>query len=70
MRSFLQVIKSFGIRSFTRHGKGEVDGVGALLKKKLCKEQIKPQGFKIQNAKEIVNLLQFGCRQPMCFGNW
>jgi len=24
------------------HGKGEVDGVGALLKRKLHKEQIKP----------------------------
>jgi hypothetical protein len=43
----------------TRHGKGEVDGASALLKKELCKEQIKPQGFKIQNAKKIVNLLQF-----------
>jgi hypothetical protein len=59
MRNFHQVNRSFGIRSFTRHGKGEVDGAGALLQKELCKEQIKPQGFKIQNAKKVVNLLQF-----------
>jgi hypothetical protein len=43
----------------TRHGKGEIDGASALLKRELCKDQIKPQGFKIQNAKEVVNLLQF-----------
>jgi hypothetical protein len=30
-----------------------------LLKKELCKEQIKPQGVKIQNAKEVVSFLQF-----------
>ncbi len=42
----------------TRHGKGEVDGVGALLKKELHKEQIKPQIFKIQNSKEAVSFLQ------------
>ncbi len=42
----------------TRHGKGEVDGAGALLKREFCKEQIKPQQFKIQNAKEVDNLLQ------------
>jgi hypothetical protein len=28
----------------TRHGKGEVDGAGTLLKRELCKEQIKPSG--------------------------
>jgi hypothetical protein len=27
----------------TGHGKGEVDGVGALLKREVCKEQIKPK---------------------------
>jgi endonuclease III len=43
----------------TRHGKGEVNRIGALLKRELCKEQIKPQGFKTQNAKKIINLLQF-----------
>ncbi len=42
----------------TGHGKGKVDGVGALLKRELHKEQIKPQGLKIQNVKEVVNLLQ------------
>jgi hypothetical protein len=30
-----------------------------LLKREFCKEQIKPQGFKIQNAKEVVSFLQF-----------
>jgi hypothetical protein len=34
----------------TGRGKGEVDGIGALLKQKLRKEQLKPQGLKIQNA--------------------
>jgi hypothetical protein len=41
----------------TRHGKGEVDGIDALLKRELHKEQIKPQGLKIQNAREAVNFL-------------
>jgi hypothetical protein len=36
------------------HGKGEVDGVGALLKREVQKEQIKPQCKKLQNAIEIV----------------
>ncbi len=40
------------------HGKGEVDGACALLKRELRKEQIKPQGVKIQNAKEAVSFLQ------------
>jgi hypothetical protein len=30
----------------------------ALLKREFCKEQIKPQGFKIQNAKKVVSILQ------------
>jgi hypothetical protein len=29
------------------HGKGEVDGTGALLKRELHKEQLKPHGMKI-----------------------
>jgi hypothetical protein len=32
------------------HGKGEVDGYRALLKRELRKEQIKPHGKKLQNA--------------------
>jgi hypothetical protein len=38
----------------TRHGKGEVDGSGALLTRELRKEQIKPHGKKLQNANECV----------------
>jgi hypothetical protein len=38
----------------TRHRKEEVDGAGALLKKELCKEQIKPGGQRSQNAKDTV----------------
>jgi hypothetical protein len=40
------------------HGKGEVDGVGALLKRQLRLEQIKPNAEKIQNATDAVVFLQ------------
>jgi hypothetical protein len=40
------------------HGKGEVDGIGALLTWEVQKEQIKPQGKKLQNATEIAAHLQ------------
>jgi len=40
------------------HGKSKVNGVSVLLKKKLCKEQAKFQGLKIQNAKEMISFLQ------------
>lgn len=43
----------------TRHGKRGVDGASALLKRKLRKEQIEPQGLKIQNAGKVVYFLQF-----------
>jgi hypothetical protein len=42
----------------TGHGKGEVDGAGALLKREVRKEQIKPDGRKLQNASEIVQFLR------------
>jgi uncharacterized protein (DUF2236 family) len=42
----------------TDHGKGKVDGVGAILERKLKKEQIKPNGMKIQNAHEVVTSLR------------
>jgi hypothetical protein len=35
------------------HGKGEVDGVGALLKREICKEQIKPHACNLQNVKDV-----------------
>jgi hypothetical protein len=41
----------------TGHGKGEVDGACSLVLKKLWKEQIKPQGLKIQNAFEEIQFL-------------
>jgi hypothetical protein len=39
----------------TRHGKGETDGASSLLERELHKEQIKTQGFKIQNANEAIS---------------
>ncbi len=36
----------------TGHGKGEVDGYGALLKRE--GKEIKPLGQKLQNAREVV----------------
>jgi hypothetical protein len=40
------------------HGKGKVDGVGALLKHEIRKEQIKPHVCKLQNAKDVVTFCQ------------
>jgi hypothetical protein len=42
----------------TGHGKGEVDGAGALFKREVCLEQIKPQGLKLQNTTEVVAFLR------------
>lgn len=42
----------------TGHGKGEVDGAGALLKRELRKEQMKPNAMKIQNAADAVAYLK------------
>jgi hypothetical protein len=36
-------------------GKGEVDGACALLKREICKEHIKPQARRPQNAQDIVS---------------
>ncbi len=35
------------------HGKGKVDGIGALLKGKIQKEQIKPQFQRLHNAHDV-----------------
>jgi hypothetical protein len=43
----------------TGHGKGEVDGAGALLKKEIFKKHIKLKGNKIQNVAEVVAFLKF-----------
>jgi hypothetical protein len=40
------------------HGKGEVDGAGALLKQEIRADQLKPDGAKLQNAFEIVEFLK------------
>ena len=40
------------------HGKGEVDGAGALLKREVRKEQLKPHGRSIQNAEQMVSFLR------------
>ena len=40
------------------HGKGEVDGASAFLKRELYKEQIKPNGRQLQNASQVVQFLQ------------
>ena len=39
------------------HGKGEVDGASALLKREIRMEQLKPDGRKLQSAAEIVQFL-------------
>jgi hypothetical protein len=41
-----------------RHGKDDMDGFGALQKKEIKKEQIKPLGQKLQNAREMVQFLR------------
>jgi hypothetical protein len=40
------------------HGKGEVDKVGALLKREIRKEQIKPNACKLQCASNVVKYLK------------
>ena len=40
------------------HGKGEVDGAGALCKREVRKEQLKLDGRKIQNVEEMVRFLR------------
>ena len=40
------------------HGKGEVDGAGALMTREIQTEQMKPNGEKLQNAQEIVSFLR------------
>jgi hypothetical protein len=40
------------------HGKGGVDGVGALLTREVQNEQIKPHGQNLQNVEEIVSFLK------------
>jgi hypothetical protein len=40
------------------HGNGEVDAVGALCKQEIRKEQVKPDGLKLQNAHEVVSYLK------------
>jgi hypothetical protein len=40
------------------HGKGEVDGTGALLKREIRTEQLKSDGRKLQNATDIVQFLK------------
>jgi len=41
-----------------KHKKGEVGGFEALLKREIRKEQIKPLGQKLQNAKEVAQFLK------------
>lgn len=45
------------------HGKGEVDGFGALMKIELRKDQIKPHGQKLQNVNECVQFLKSKCNK-------
>jgi hypothetical protein len=53
----------------TGHGKGKVDGAGALFKREVRKEQIKPDGLKLQNTAEVTAFLKaetnkFHARNP------
>ena len=55
----------------TSHGKGEVDGVSALFKKEVQKEQMKPDGMKLQNTAKFLTFLnvesnEFICRPNIC----
>ncbi len=45
------------------HGKGEVDGAGALLKREIRKEHIKLNVRQIQNAFDVVTFLREATRQ-------
>ena len=40
------------------HGKGEHDGAGAIVKRMLTAEQLKPNGVKMQNSHDVVQWLQ------------
>lgn len=42
----------------TAHGKGEWDGAGAVLKSKLCQEQIRNPGRRLQNVGDVVDFLR------------
>ena len=44
--------------SGSRHGKGEHDGAGSVIKRHLTHEQLKPNGVKLQNATEVVMFLR------------
>jgi hypothetical protein len=51
-------VKWSGTFFATSHGKAEVNWVGVLFKCEVQKEQIKPQGKKLQNVTKIVTHLQ------------
>jgi hypothetical protein len=40
------------------HGKGEVDGAGALCKREIWKEQLRPNARKLQNSSNVVAFLK------------
>ena len=44
--------------SGSRHGKEEHDGAGAVIKRHLTHEKLKPNGIKLPNAIEIVSFLK------------
>ena len=44
--------------SSSGHGKGEHDGAGAVIKRHLTHEQLKPNGVKLQNGAEVVWFLR------------
>jgi hypothetical protein len=50
------------------HGKGEVNGARALLKQKLWKKHLKPNGMKIQNAHEAISYLRVKSNKYHTFG--
>jgi hypothetical protein len=54
----------------TRHGKGEVDGVKALLKQELWKEKIKPNVCKLQCVGDVVKYSkEEAIRQHVTYSN-
>ena len=52
----LQMMHNF---SASGHGKGEHDGAGAVIKRTLTHEELKPDGWPMKCAADVANFLKF-----------